>query len=191
MFQRPLWPKILFEKLFSFFRFVFPHSSIGPTFPKVQRILAHICQIKWNLISFDDGNDKETLNKHSYTEKKSEHLLVNDSCPVRPVWIKMIAILALPVYNFDDINNIPAKDIQFTINDQLFLDVLLIELRGTAISYSGHKNKLKNIREQELLSNIKKIEQNLNESKIEELENYKTELYSIRQENLKGSMIRS
>ena len=66
-----------------------------------------------------------------------------------------------------------------------------MELRGTAISYSSHKNKLKNIREQELLSNIKKIEQNLNESKLEELENYKTELYSIRQENLKGSMIRS
>ena len=63
---------------------------------------------------------------------------------------------ALPVYNFDDINNIPVKDIQFTINDQLFLDVLLMELRRTAISYSSHKNKLKNIREQELLSNIKK-----------------------------------
>ena len=59
---------------------------IGPTFPKVRRILAHICQNKWNLISFDDENDKKTLNKRSYTEKKSEHLLVNDSCPVRPVW---------------------------------------------------------------------------------------------------------
>ena len=60
--------------------------SIGPTFLKVWQILAHICQNKWNLISFDDQNDKKTLNKHSYTEKKSEHLLVNDSCPVRPVW---------------------------------------------------------------------------------------------------------
>ena len=60
--------------------------SIGPTFPKVRRILANICQIEWNLISFDDGNDKKTLNKHSCTEKKSEHLLVNDSCPIRPVW---------------------------------------------------------------------------------------------------------
>ena len=60
--------------------------SIGPTFPKVGRILAHICQIKWNLISFDDGNDKMTLKKHSYTYKKSEHLLVNDSYPVLPVW---------------------------------------------------------------------------------------------------------
>ena len=60
--------------------------SIGPIFPKVRRILAHICQIKSNLISFDDGNDKKTLNKHSYTKQKSEHLLVNNSCHVRPVW---------------------------------------------------------------------------------------------------------
>ena len=36
------------------------------------------------------------------------------------------AINALPVYNLDDVNNIPSKDIQFTINDQLFLDVLLM-----------------------------------------------------------------
>ena len=43
--------------------------SIGPTFSKVRKILAHICQIKWNLISFDDENDKKTLNKRSYTEK--------------------------------------------------------------------------------------------------------------------------
>ena len=48
--------------------------SIRPTLPKVRRILAHICQIKWNLLSFDDENDKKTLNKRSYTEKKYEHL---------------------------------------------------------------------------------------------------------------------
>ena len=45
-----------------------------------------MCQFKWNLISFDNGNDTKTLNEHSHTEKKSEHLLVNDSCPVRPLW---------------------------------------------------------------------------------------------------------
>ena len=55
-------------------------------FPKVRRGLARICHIKWNLISFDDENDKKTLNKRSYAEKKSEHLLVNDACSVRPVW---------------------------------------------------------------------------------------------------------
>ena len=43
----------------------FPQSTVP-----VGRILALICQIKWNLISFDDENDKKTLNKPSYTEQK-------------------------------------------------------------------------------------------------------------------------
>ena len=78
--------QIFVRKVIFFFFIRVSPLSIGPTFPKVRRILAHICQNKWNLISFDDENDKKTLNKRSYTEKKSEHLLVNDSCPVRPVW---------------------------------------------------------------------------------------------------------
>ena len=41
----------------------FPQSIVP-----VRRILAHICQIKWNLISFEDENDKKkTLIKRSYT----------------------------------------------------------------------------------------------------------------------------
>ena len=61
--------------------------SIGPTFPKVRRILANICQIEWNLISFDDGNDKKTLNKHFYTEKKiwaftRKQFMLHSSCVV-------------------------------------------------------------------------------------------------------------
>ena len=36
---------------------------------------------------------------------------------------------ALPVYNLDNLNNIPDNELQFTINDQLFLDTLLMELR--------------------------------------------------------------
>ena len=42
---------------------------------------------------------------------------------------------AIPIYNLEEIENIPDQEIQFTINDQLFLDVLLMELRGKAISY--------------------------------------------------------
>ena len=60
--------------------------SIGPTFPKVRKILAHICQIKWNLIPFDDENDFRPSINVPTQEKTSEYLLVNDSCPVRPVW---------------------------------------------------------------------------------------------------------
>ena len=48
---------------------------------------------------------------------------------------------ALPVYNLDNLNNIPDTELQFTINDQLFLDTLLIELMGKSTSYSSHKKK--------------------------------------------------
>ena len=52
----------------------------------VRMILAHICQIKWNLISFDDENDKRPPINVPTQKTKSEHSLVNDSCPIRLVW---------------------------------------------------------------------------------------------------------
>ena len=49
---------------------------------------------------------------------------------------------ALPVYNIDQINNIPDDQIQFVINDQIFLgETLLMELRGKSISFSSYKKK--------------------------------------------------
>ena len=48
---------------------------------------------------------------------------------------------AIPIYNIDNINNIPTADIKFTNNDQLFLDTLLMEIRGKTISYSCYKKK--------------------------------------------------
>ena len=50
---------------------------------------------------------------------------------------------ALPVYNIDEIERTLDMDLQFNINDQLFLDVLLMELRGQSISYGSYKNKQK------------------------------------------------
>ena len=48
---------------------------------------------------------------------------------------------ALPVYDIENIQNIPDQQIQFIINDQLFLETLLMELRGKSISYSSFKKK--------------------------------------------------
>lgn len=44
---------------------------------------------------------------------------------------------SLPVYWIDNINNTENNDIQFIINDQLFLETLLMEIRGKTISYSS------------------------------------------------------
>ena len=48
---------------------------------------------------------------------------------------------AIPIYNLEEIENIPDQQIQFTINDHLFLDLLLMEFWGKAISYSSYKHK--------------------------------------------------
>ena len=56
----PLLSKIVYEKLFSFFIFLFPRWASDQRSPKCSagsKYLAHICQIKWNLLSFDDEND--------------------------------------------------------------------------------------------------------------------------------------
>ena len=98
---------------------------------------------------------------------------------------------ALPVYNIDEIERTPDMDLQFNINDQLFLDVLLMELRGQSISYASYKNKQKNNLEKELINKITLLENNLNENKILELDILKTDLYELRQEKLKGNLIRS
>ena len=97
----------------------------------------------------------------------------------------------VPVYNRNVIEDIPDEDIQFVINDQLFLDVILMELRGQSISYACYKSKQRNNREKELIKNIGEIEGCVNENNIDRLETLKTELFEIRQEKLKGHIIRS
>ena len=44
---------------------------------------------------------------------------------------------ALPIYNFKNIDIIPDVELQFTISDTLFLDTLLMEIRGVTISCSS------------------------------------------------------
>lgn len=46
-----------------------------------------------------------------------------------------------PIYNIDNLDNIRNVDIQFTIDDQLFIDILLTEIRGKSITYSAFKEK--------------------------------------------------
>ena len=47
----------------------------------------------------------------------------------------------LPVYNIENIDNIPDDKIQFILNDQMFLEILLLELRGLTISYASFKKR--------------------------------------------------
>lgn len=48
---------------------------------------------------------------------------------------------AVVVYDRQQLQNIAIKDLQFTISDQLFLDVLSMEIRSKTIVYSLKKKK--------------------------------------------------
>ncbi len=90
---------------------------------------------------------------------------------------------ALPIYNLDNIDNVPNDIIQFIINDQLFLDTLLMEIRGKSISYSTYRKRKQDNREKELLNLISGIEQDLSVEKIAQLDLFKTELQTIQKKN--------
>ena len=47
---------------------------------------------------------------------------------------------ANPIHNFDAINNI-YKDINFIIDDTLFLDTLLMKIRGKTITFSAKEKR--------------------------------------------------
>ena len=98
---------------------------------------------------------------------------------------------ALPTYNIDQINNIPDDQIQFVINDQLFLETLLMELRGKSISFSSYKKKAADKKEKELISNIESLESNLTDTNLNEIENLKEELYRIRKNKMEGVLVRA
>ena len=97
----------------------------------------------------------------------------------------------LPVYNLENLNTVPNEELQLVINDQLFLDVLLMEIRGKSISYASFKNKNRETREKDLTKTIADLENNETEDTAEQLENLKNELINIRHEKLKGHIIRS
>ena len=79
------------------------------------------------------------------------------------------------MYNLENLHNIPEPELQFSINDQLFLDTLLMKIRGQTISYSSYNKKQNDKKEKQLADDILKLEQNLTEDKTQLLENLKLE----------------
>ena len=75
----------------------------------------------------------------------------------------------LPVYNFENILLLDKTKIQFVINDQLFLETLLMEIRGENIFYASFKAKERGNDEESIQNEILNIEGNLNDLNKERL----------------------
>ena len=87
---------------------------------------------------------------------------------------------AVPIYNLENLHEIPNDQIQFTINDQLFLETLLMELRGKSISYSSFIKK-----------ENEKIEHNHTPEYSIALDELKDQLQTLRIHKMHGHLIRS
>jgi exonuclease III len=98
---------------------------------------------------------------------------------------------ACPVYNMENLHDIDNENLQLTICDKLFLDTLLMEIRGKTISYSSYKKK--KIKEQETLleKEILQLEENITENTADQLANKQKEMEEIRKNKMKGQCIRS
>ena len=83
-------------------------------------------------------------------------------------------------------------DLTFTIDVDLFLELLLYRIRAKTIKFGSSLKKSRNIREQNLIKRILELETKENEAEISNtLEKLKVELLTIREKNLNGEVIRS
>ena len=95
-------------------------------------------------------------------------------------------------------NNEDTQQSELNINDQLFLETLLLMIRGNTIKYSSFKKKQQQQEEIRLEKEIKILEDevnrnfnNMSEEKLNILENKKTTLNDIQKEKIEGMMLRS
>ena len=143
-----------------------------------------------SLISVDLKKDKTVKRKPFW---KFNNSLLRDQHYIAEVK-KVIQEIKKQYVNPEDLNNIddiPNTDLKLKINDQLFFEVLLLEIRGKTISYATFKKKEEILKEKKLLETINNIETELTTDNITALEKAKIELQEIRTKRIEGMAIRS
>ena len=100
---------------------------------------------------------------------------------------------AVPVYSLENIHDIPLDDIHFVISDQLFFEVLLMEIRGKTISHASYKKKKDMQEEEHLNKKLRELENNNCplDKDIPEIEEIKLELEQFRRKKIEGINIRT
>ena len=98
---------------------------------------------------------------------------------------------ALPVYNPNTITQLSDTAINFTISDSQFLELLLLQIRGETIKFATALKKKNKTRENDLIKEIECLENNPQDYNHLILEEKKKDLENLRQEDLKGKLIRS
>ena len=99
---------------------------------------------------------------------------------------------ALPVYNLEYLDE-NYREVHFTIDSNLFLEVLLLRIYGESIKFSTFIKKKNNSKEMELIKDIEYLEQHndVTTSHGDLLSDKKAELEHLRENKVKGEQIRS
>ena len=138
------------------------------------------------------GNLIIHLRDKTYTDKIKQTILETKKQHAS-LYLPVYTACSLPVYTFENINKVSNEDIQFVINDQLFLETLIMEIRGATISYSTFKKKHESNEEKQLMKDIDGLEseKDLSLEKICILEEKRTQLQNLREKKINGMIIRS
>lgn len=110
--------------------------------------------------------------------------------------IKQLVQRIIQQYASDDQNqsvndSVTNQNISLSIDDKLFLETLLMQIRGHTISYATFKKRQDNINEKTLIKDIEILQQCTNTENENALLNKQQELQDIRKKRLEGSLIRS
>ena len=96
---------------------------------------------------------------------------------------------AVPVYDRNNIHEIDEEELVLTINDQfkkkIFL-MILLNIRGSCIFYASFKKKEEARLENEIVSIIKHLEDNLNENNVHQLGKKKAGVDRTKKEESRG-----
>ena len=64
---------------------------------------------------------------------------------------------AIPVYNLQNFYNLDDSELQFTISNNNFLEMLLLRIRGETIKYASAKKHRENFEEKKLKKTLKHL----------------------------------
>ena len=91
----------------------------------------------------------------------------------------------------DNVCNVPNEELKLTITDQLFFEMLLLEIRGKTISYASFKKKMEREKEEMLLIEINTLQKNITDDNVKLLEDKLNQLREIRAIKIQGMAVRS
>ena len=99
---------------------------------------------------------------------KFNNSLLKDKCHIDEVKKVILDVKKQYVCTTDPDNvcKVPNEELKLTISDQLFYEMLLLEIKGETISYASFKKKMERGKEEMLLKEINTLQKNVTDDNV-------------------------